>query len=173
MIGRPIQYKSVDEATTFTINDRTYETLMIPPYYFICVETVDGLFGADISYEAHPVPGIAGSVVGEVSGDVIRRGKTVTLSGQIYARGQAELYEASFYLMQMFAETDGLRKLLFNPWNLGAAQLYLKCKPSQDLSVVMQTNNTRHMWPWTCGLRCDDPRTYLASNNTVFPTWQQ
>jgi len=168
MIGKPIQYKSVDEGTTFTINDRTYETLMIAPYYFICVSAVDGLMGADISFESHPIP----NLIGEKSGDVFRRGKTVTLSGTIYARGMAELYEGAFYLQNMFAQVSGLRKLLFTPWNYGT-QLYVKCRVTQDLSVVMATEKGHHEWPWTVGVRCDDPRLYLASSNTVFPSFQQ
>lgn len=168
MLGKPIQYKSVDEGTTFTINDRAFESLMIAPFYFICVETVDGLWGADISFESHPIP----NLIGEKSGDVFRRGKTITLTGRIYARGMAELYEGSYYLQNMFAEVDGPRKLLFTPWNYNA-QLYLKCRVIQDLTIVESTESLSHRWPFTVGLRADDPRTYLASNNSIFPGFQQ
>jgi hypothetical protein len=171
MLGKPIQLKSVNEATTFTINDRTFESLMVAPYYFICVETVDGLWGADISHESHPIPGIPSVAIGEKSGDTIRRGKTVTLTGKIYARGMAELYEGSYYLQQMFAENSGLRKLLFTPWNFNF-QLYLKVKVTQDLAIVENVESQSHRWPWTVGVRADDPRTYRASDNTIFPTWQ-
>lgn len=167
MLGKSIQYKSVNEGTTYTINDRSYESLMVAPFYFIAVENVDGLWGADISYESHPIP----NLIGEKSGDVFRRGKTITLTGTIYARGMAELYEGSYYLQQMFAEVSGLRKLLFTPWNY-SMQLYVKCRVTQDLAIVEQVSST-HRWPWTVGLRCDDPRTYRADNNTVYPTWQQ
>jgi hypothetical protein len=140
---------------------------MVAPFYFVCVTSVDGLWGADMSYETHPIP----NLIGEKSGDVFRRGKTITLSGIIYARGMAELYEGSYYLQNMFAEVSGLRKLLFTPWNYNA-QLYVKCRVSQDLSIVESFDSFKMEWPWTVGLRCDDPRTYLASSNTVFPTYQ-
>lgn len=167
MLGKPIQYKSANEGTTYTINDRTYQSLMVSPYYFIAVESVDGIWGADISFESHPIP----NLIGEKSGDVFRRGKTVTLTGKIHARGMAELYEGSFYLQQMFAEVSAPRKLLFTPWNYNI-QLYVKCRVTQDLAIVEETSSS-HKWAWTIGLRADDPRTYRADNNTVYPTWQQ
>lgn len=141
---------------------------MIAPYFFICVDNVDGLWGGDISYESHPIP----NLIGEKSGDVFRRGKTVTLTGTIYARGMAELYEGSYYLQEMFAEVSRLRKLLFTPWNF-SFQLYLSCRVNQDLAIVESTEGQRHKWPWTVGLRCDDPRTRKASDGSVFPTFQQ
>lgn len=168
MLGKPISYESVGGGTTFTINDRTYESLMVSPFYFICVETVDGLWGADISYESHPIP----NLIGEKSGDVFRRGKTITLTGKIYARGMAELYEGAYYLQNMFAQVSGLRRLLFTPWNYNQ-QLYVSCRVVQDLAIVESTEAFGHKWPWTVGLRADDPRTRLASNGSVFPSFQQ
>jgi len=165
MIGKPVSYKSVDEGTTFTINDRQYESLMVAPYYFICLESVDGYYGADISAESHPIP----NLIGEKSGDYFRRGKTLTLTGTIYGRGLAELYEGADYLKHMFAQISGLRKLLFTPWN--SPQLYVKCRVTQDLSVNMQITSS-FKWPYTVGLRCDDPRTY-KTDGTLFPTWQE
>lgn len=168
MLGKPIDFVSVDGGTVYTINNRTAANIgmMTAPYYFICVDNVDGLWGADISYESHPIP----NAIGEKSGDVFRRGKSIALSGQIYGRGLAELYEGSRYLQHMFAEL-GLRKLRFTLWN-DNFQTYLNAKVNQDLVIVESFDSRSFKWPWTIGLRADDPRTYKASDNSLYPTWQ-
>lgn len=161
MLGKPITYNGI------TINDRQFQTLMVAPYYYIHVQSVDGLLGADISYESHPIP----QDIGEISGDVFRRAKTITLSGEIFARGLAELYEGAFKLEQLMADRD-LKPLIFTPWNYGI-QMYVNCRPYQDLSIVMQMSSYDYRWPFTFGLRADDPRTRKVSDSSVFPTWQE
>lgn len=165
MIGKPINYKSFSEGTTYTINDRSQEALTAAPFYWICVESVDGVFGADLSLEMHPIP----NLIGDKSGDAFRRGKTLTFSGRIYGRGLAELYEGAYYLERMLAELK-VRKLEFTPWNFNLL-LHYKCVPSQDLSVNMQPGSKSYNWPYTFALRAPDPRSYNAAG-AVTPTWQ-
>lgn len=140
--------------------------MSVSPFYYIQVESVDGHFGADLSYESHPIP----NAIGEKSGDVFRRGKTLTFSGKIYAREISSLYSGADFLEQMLAETL-LRKLVFIPWNHGI-QLYYNARPYQDLSVVEGFDNGLPIFGYTFGLRCDDPRSLKLSDDSVFPTWQ-
>src|SRR3972149_11156674 len=160
-IGKPISYGS------FTINDRAYETLTVSPFYYIQVQSVDGLYGSDFSYESHPVP----NAIGEKSGDEFRRGKTITLTGTIWARDMAALMSGNYLLMEMLAERS-IKKLIFTPFNYGQ-QLYINCRPYQDLSVTEAIQETFgvHRFAYTFGLRADDPRSRLVSNDSVFPTF--
>jgi len=167
MLGNKVEYLSFNEVTTFTINDRTYAVdTSVAPYYFVALNAVDGLYGADISYESHPIP----NAIGEKSGDVFRRGKTITLSGKIYGHSLGALHQGALYLQQMFAETT-LRKLRF--YYMGdPIQVYLRCRVSQDLAIVEQIEKFNPVFSWTVGLRTDDPRTYKTSDNSLYPSWQ-
>lgn len=164
MLGHVIDYRS-SGGGSFIINNRiNYNTTS--PFYYIQVESVDGLYGADISYESHPIP----NYIGEKSGDVIRRGKTITLSGKIYGRALSEIYQGAHFLQQMLAETAA-RKLVFIPWDYGI-QLYITCRPSQDLSIAESFSSNTPILGFTFGLRADDPRSYKLSDDSLFPTWQ-
>jgi hypothetical protein len=169
MIGTAISFLSANEATTYTINDRSNQQLLQEqsPFYYIFVDSVDGLYQSDISYESHPIP----NATGEKSGDVFRRGKTITLSGNIYGRNLAKLEEGAEYLQTMFAE-KALRKLRWTR-RIDGVQVYLKCRVSQDLAVVQSFSDGKYRWSWVVGLRADYPFTYKSSDNTLYPTFQQ
>lgn len=164
MYEKPISFGS------FTINDASKESLTVSPFYFIQVRNIDGLHGADISYESHPIPGY----IGEKSGDVFRRGKTITVSGTIFARGLAELRAAQRYLQEMLWDTD-IRQFKFTPWNDGF-QLFINCRVSQDLVTVDQMLETGPTGgfraTFTFALRADNPRTYKVADSSLYPTWQ-
>src|SRR3990172_4759308 len=106
MLGHVIDYRS-SGGSSFIINNRI-DYNSVAPFYYIQVESVDGHFGADISYEAHPIP----NAIGEKSGDVFRRGKTLTLSGKIYGRGISEIYSGADFLGSALAERV-IRKLVY------------------------------------------------------------
>jgi hypothetical protein len=167
MLGHIIDYRS-SGGGSFIFNDKTAITTAnwVSPFYYIQVTSVDGHFGADISYESHPIP----NAIGEKSGDVFRRGKTLTFSGTIYGRGLSEIYSGADFLQQMLAEKT-IRKLVFIPWNHGI-QLYYNCRPFQDLSITEQFDSEVFKFPFVFGLRADDPRSYTLSGNTLFPSWQ-
>jgi len=164
MLGKIIDYRS-SGGSSFVINNRI-EYHSVAPFYYIQVVSVDGQFGADLSYESHPIP----NAIGEKSGDVFRRGKTVTFSGTIWGRGLSEIYTGADFLQQMLAEKT-LRKLVFIPWNHNI-QLYYTCRPYQDLAILEQFENETPRLDYTFGLRCDDPRSRKLSDDSVFPTWQ-
>lgn len=164
MLGKIIDYRS-SGGGSFIFNNRiNYHTTS--PFYYIQVTSVDGHRGGDLSYESHPIP----NAPGEKSGDVFRRGKTLTFSGTIWGRGFSELYSGADFLQQMLAET-ALRKLVFIPWNHGI-QLYYECRPYQDLVVVESFDNNTFKLNYTFALRADDPFSYTLSGDALFPTWQ-
>jgi hypothetical protein len=165
MLERPIRYPDT-AALDFTINDRTYIDLLISPWYYIKVDTVDGYWGADISAESHPVPGAHR----EVSGDTFRRGKTITLSGTIRARGLLELRQAQRYLQMMFWDVSGPRKLIHQTWEVDE-EIYFWCKPIQDVAMVERVENDDYRTQWSVALRVDDPRTRKLSDDTFYPTF--
>src|SRR5689334_6073119 len=100
MLHSTIVYRNVADNAGFTINDQTSMNAnwQTGDPYYISVDSVDGLYGGDLSYEAHELP----NMIGEKSGDVFRRGKTITLSGTIWGRHYGGLDLGAFYLMQMF-----------------------------------------------------------------------
>ena len=166
MQGNVIDYRG-SGGNSYIFNDRSKVSLQVSPFYYIQVETIDGHRGADLSYEAHPIP----NAIGEKSGDVFRRGKTLTFSGKIYGRGMSEIDSGAYFLQQMLAEKT-IRKLVFIPWAYGI-QLYYNCRPYQDLVVVESFDSNVFRYSFTFGLRADDPRTYKLSDNSLFPTWQE
>jgi hypothetical protein len=121
---------------------------------------------ADISYESHPIP----NVTGEKSGDVFRRGRTITLSGNIYGRNIGKLEEGAEYLQLMFLETK-LRKL---KWTriIDNIEVYTMCRVSQDLAVARNVQEGIYRFGWTIGLRADLPFTYRESDDALYPSWQ-
>lgn len=169
MLHAPIIFKSNDELTSFTINDQSSinSNWKVGDPFYISVDAVDGFYSADISYESHPLP----NTTGEKSGDLFRRGKSVTLTGTIWSQNLGGLNLASEYLAQMFWETK-LRKLLFYPY-IGSVQAYMKCRVNNDLSVVqVKPSSFEAKWSWTVGLRADDPIIYKESNDNPFRNWQ-
>jgi len=163
MIGTAITYNGI------TINDNVNQPLREAqsPFYYIMVNNVDGLRTADISYESHPLPNIPG----EKSGDVFRRGKTITLSGYIYGLSLGYLETGADVLHQMFGSTTSLNNLSWTRRSDGIA-VYLRCRPQQDLSIVESFDSLTRRWAWVVGLRCDMPYTYKVSDNSLYPTWQ-
>lgn len=168
MIGRPLNFKS-SGGSPFIINNQSAQPQLqaSSPYWYITVDSVDGLSSSDISYESHPVP----YGIGEVSGDVFRRGKSITLNGRIKALNLQLLETGADFLEQMFAER-AIRQLTWTRWNDGV-EIYLACRVNNDLSIVRSVQDGKYEWGYTVGLRADDPRTKRTSDNSVYPTFQQ
>jgi len=168
MLGTSISFLSADEVTTYTINNRGTQPLLQAqsPFYYISVDNIDGLYQADISYESHPIP----NATGEKSGDVFRRGKTVTLSGNIYGNNLAYLEAGCDYLKQMFNEVAE-RKLRWTRRS-DSVEIYLKCRVNQDLSITQNLQSNAYRLAWVVGLRADSPLTRRTSDDAVYPTWQ-
>lgn len=169
MFGSAINFKSSDGITDFIINDRVNHPKLWAqsPYYYIMVNNVDGLYGADLSIESHPLP----NYIGEKSGDIFRRGKTITISGTIQAANFGALERGAEFLQQMFADT-GLRKLIWTRWS-DSIQVYYIARINQDLAISQTISDLSYRYNYTVAVRADDPRTYKVSDDTVYPTWQE
>lgn len=161
MIGSAVTFNGV------TINNRASQPLLHAqsPFYYVMLKNVDGLDSSDISYESHPLP----YTTGEKSGDVFRRGKTVTLSGLIYGDGLRNLEAGADSLGQMFSGT-AQHNLTWTRFD--GVQIYLVCRVSQDLSIPRTVEEGISRWSWVVGLRADDPFTYKVSDNSKYPAWQ-
>lgn len=168
MIGSIVKFKSANEAATFTINDRENQPLLQAqsPFYYISVTNIDGLRQADISFESHPIP----NATGEKSGDVFRRGRTITLSGFVMGHNLGYLDVGCDYLQQMFTETTP-RKLIWTRKS-DNIEIYLKCRVTQDLAIAESIAGTAIRFAWVVGLRADQPITRKTSDNSIYPTWQ-
>ena len=161
-----VNYKSFDGTTSYIINDRTSlkSNFALSPHYYIKLDDAEGIYGADITDEAHPVP----HYIGERSGAAFRRGKGITLSGSIYGRNISDMNAAVIFLREMFWDMN-LRKLI---WTSEGIQRYLICRVLNDLSVSENNSQTPPVWTWTVGLRANDPREYKVSDDTLVYSWQ-
>lgn len=162
MLGSAISFNGI------TINNRASQPNLWAdsPFYYIAVTNVDGLYTADISYESHPLP----NIIGEKSGDVFRRGKSVTLSGNITGFNYSYLLNGIDQVYHMFQST-ALGPLSWTRQNDGVA-VYLNCRVQTDVSVIESIDSLLPRFSWVVGLRADDPRIRKSSDNSVYPTWQ-
>ncbi len=162
MLGAAISFNG------FTINNNAGQPLLQAqaPFYYISVTNVDGLHTADISYESHPLP----YTTGEKSGDVFRRGKTITLSGNITGHNYSYLLNGTDYVCQMFSDT-GIHQLSWTRQNDGVA-VYINCRVQQDVTIVETVDSLLPRFAWVVGLRADNPRTYAVSGGALYPSWQ-
>lgn len=168
MIGHAVNFKS-SGGSDFIINDRFNQPLLWQqaPFYYISLKTPDGMYGAEISFESHPIP----QFIGEKSGDVFRRGKSITLSGNIEAMSMGYLEAGADFLGNMFAET-AKRKLIWTRYD--GVTVYFECRVNNDLAIGEEiTGADKYVWTWLVGLRADDPRSRRLDNGSVYPTWQQ
>lgn len=183
MIGSLVSFRSNDGATDFFLNDQTSinSGFATGSGYYIQINQVDGLYGSDISYESDPLP----QAEGEISGDVFRRGKSIAVSGLIWSNGLVNLDAGSIYLNEVFWEVLP-RKLIWTPLNrintavgttaIGTNAVYVTARVNNDLIVSQALSNFTLggavSYPWTVGLRCDDPRIYNLADDTIYQTWQ-
>lgn len=158
MLEQPVIYNGL------TMNDQTKRSLMVSPFYFIPVRSVDGLWGADVRYESHVVP----SADGERSGDVFYSGKTITLSGQVIARDLATLRQGQRALQQAFWDLEK-HDLQFTLW--GEVQAFVTCRVSQPFVMAEQQQDELPTRTWTVALRADDPRIFKVADGTPLYSW--
>jgi hypothetical protein len=166
LLTQPVVFKNFAETFDWTINDQASlrSNWADAPYYYIHLESADGFFGSDVSTESHPIP----HGIGERSGDSFRRGKGITLSGSIEGRNVADLQIAALYLQQMFWDTQP-RKLVWT--GLDGTPAYYTCRVLNDISITEDYSQLNPKWQWTVGLRADDPRAYVLSDDSLYYTW--
>lgn len=158
MIEKPVTFNSI------TINSRPSPFVLTT--YFVSVRSIDGLFSEDRSYESHPIPG----KIGERSGDVFKRGKTITLTGRVEAINLPYLRQGMRVVQQMFW-TDAASQLRFQ--FAGEDQCYYTCRVQQPVSMTEAIERIDWVYrDWTVGLRADDPRSYRVSDGALYPSWQ-
>ncbi len=165
ILTQQVHFPDADNDWVFNDQASMRSNWSISPFYYIKLESADGIYGSDISTESHPVP----NLIGEKSGDAFRRGKGVTLSGFIEGRNPYDLDVAADYLGQAFWKTYG-RRLIW--YYVDGTQIYLVCRVFNDLSITPNYSTLQPRWSWTVGLRADDPRTRRIDDDAVYPTWQ-
>jgi hypothetical protein len=163
-LRKTINFK--DGSTDYVLNDQTSmrSGWTVSPYYYIRVIGADGLYGADISSESHPIP----HNIGERSGDSFRKGKGIALSGTIEGRNLSDYDVARAFLQQCFWNLAA-RKLIYT--EIDGTLCYYTCRVLNDLSVVETYDRPQPIWTWTVGLRCDDPRQRKVSDDSLFYSW--
>ena len=166
ILAQSIIFQSADGLTNYSINAQSSMKAgwSSGDGYYIRVTSIDGIYGADIASESHPIP----HAIGEVSGDTYRKGKGISINGTIEGRNLSRLAAARNYLRQMFWET-ALRKLIWTEYD--GTQVYLKCRVLNDLNVTETYDKMMPVWTWTVGLRADDPRERKVSDDTLFYAW--
>lgn len=167
MITSKINYRSANGSVDWIINDQTSmrSGWSTSPYYYICVDDTPGLYGTDVEVETHTIP----HAIGEKSGDILRRGKGFSLSGYIEAPNIDYLQDAVAFLMQMFWDTSE-RKLIWKYKTVGT-DIYLKCRVVNDIDIRETYNSYSPRFTWSVGLRADDPRFRVLSNDALFYSW--
>ena len=163
VIENPVEFNGV------TINSQSDSDFHTTGFW-IRLTAVDGMFGNDIRYESHPIS----SGTGERSAYAFQSGKSITLTGEVWGKGLAELVEGQWTLASMFWDLQP-HKLYFTPWPVNSlgTRLYITCRANQPLAMSdTYTKLNIYFQSFTVGLRSDDPRSYKESDNSAYPTWQ-
>jgi hypothetical protein len=160
--------ESVITYNGLALNDQSKRDLSIAPHYWYRVLTVDGIWDEEVRFETHPRPHVHGAS----SGDAYYNGKTLVLSGNIYALNVGYLRVAQRALQGAFYDMQD-HQLEFHLW--GEEDVYITCRKNQkiDMPETQDRGGTRP-WvrPFTVQLWADDPRMYRAGTTEALPVWQ-
>lgn len=160
--------ESVIEYNGLQLNKQSDRPMLAPPFYWYRVLTVDGIWDEDVRFEVHEKPHQHGSS----SGDAYYNGKTIVISGLIYARSVGYLRQAQRALQGAFYDMQD-HQLLFTLW--GETPVYLTCRKNQKIDMP-ETQDRGGSMPWvrpfTVQLYADDPRLYAQGSSTPYPVWQ-
>lgn len=162
MIESKIEYNGL------TLNDQSKRSLSVAPYYWYRVTSVDGIWDQDVRFETHELPHRHGSS----SGDAYYNGKTIVISGSIYAKNIGYLRQAQRALQGAFYDMQD-HQLLFTLW--GESRVYITCRKNQKIDMPeTQDRGGSNPWvrPFTIQLYADDPRMYAEGTSTPYPVWQ-
>lgn len=169
MVDRPVYYNSI----TFNVAAVPDAGMSQSPYYWLRITDADGLFGDEVRTETHPIP----CDIGERHGNVLRSGKQIVLTGEVYGLNAARLQDGVWALQGAFWDLQE-HKLEWEPWTFvvnGTAtdKLYWMAYVNQPLVITDVIDGmSHHMRKWTVGLRADNPRSRKSSDDTVYPTFQ-
>lgn len=162
MIESIINYNGLD------LNDQSKRSLAVAPYYWYRVLSVDGIWDEEVRFETHPKPHQHGAS----SGDAYYQGKTIVISGNVYAKNVGYLRQAQRALQQAFYDMQD-HPLTFTLW--GEQQVYITCRKNQKIDMPeTQDRGGSNPWarPFTVQLWADDPRTYQVGTSVAYPVWQ-
>lgn len=160
MLESPIAYNGL------TLNDQSKRSLNVAPYYWYRIFTVDGIWDQEVRFETHERPHRDGAK----SGDAYYNGKTLVISGRIYAKNLQRLREAQRALQYAFYDMQD-HQLVFTLW--GEQQVYITCRKNQKLDMP---ENQADLGPsfkrdFTIQLYADDPHMYAVGGSAVYPIW--
>lgn len=160
--------ESIIEYNGLQLNRQADRPMLAPPFYWYRVLTVDGIWDEEVRFEVHPKPHQHGTE----SGDAYYSGKTIVISGNIYARSVGYLRQAQRALQAAFYDMQD-HQLLFTLW--GETPVYLTCRKNQKIDMPeTQDRGGSNPWvrPFTVQLYADDPRLYAQGSSTPYPVWQ-
>lgn len=160
--------ESVITYNGLTLNDQTKRSLAVAPFYWFRVLTVDGIWDQEVRFEQHPKPHQHGTE----SGDAYYQGKTIVISGNVYAKDVGYLRQAQRALQAAFYDMQD-HDLVFTLW--GEQQVYIVCRKNQRIDMPeTQDRGGSNPWvrPFTVQLYADDPRTYRVGTSEEYPAWQ-
>jgi hypothetical protein len=147
-----------------TMNDHSKRSLMVSPFYWYRVTSVDGIWDSPVRFETHPIPQKNGSR----SGDAFYSGKTITISGQIVAVSLGTLHVAQRGLQQAFY--DMLDYDLTFTMN-GEPNLFITCRKNQPIAMAETQETSDFRRSFVIQLIADDPLMYQVGGSTVYPVW--
>jgi hypothetical protein len=150
-----------------TLNDQSKRSLVVAPYYWFRVTSVDGIWDQDVRFDTHDLPHRHGAA----SGDAFYTGKTIVIAGQIYARNLTYLRQAQRALQAAFWDMEPY-PLVFTLWD--EAQLYITCRKNQKIDMPETQDrggSMPYVRPFTVQLYADDPRMYTVAGNVAYPIY--
>ena len=160
--------ESVIEYNGLLLNDQSKRSLTTSPFYWYRVLSVDGIWDEEVRFESHEKPHQHGTE----SGDAYYSGKTLVISGSLYALSVGYLRQGQRALQQAFYDMQD-HQLLFTLW--GEIRVYITCRKNQKLDMPeTQDRGGTRPWvrPFTVQLYADDPRMYAEGTQTPYPIWQ-
>jgi Phage tail protein len=119
--------------------------------YWVKVNSIDGLWDADLRYEAEDLPGAHG----ERSGESFLSGKDITLAGEIRARDLGGLRAGQRDLQTAFGDLQR-HPLEFKLWD--EEELIIVARKNQRLSMAEEQQDERFAREFVVSVRADDPR---------------
>ena len=160
--------ESVITYNGLSLNDQSKRSLTVAPFYWYRVLTVDGIWDEEVRFETHVKPHQHGAS----SGDAYYNGKTLVISGNIYALNVGYLRQAQRALQAAFYDMQD-HELGFHLW--GEGNVYITCRKNQKIDMPeTQDRGGSRPWvrPFTVQLWADDPRMYGAGTTVAIPAFQ-
>ena len=154
---------------SLTLHDRGKMVLNVSPFYWFECKSIDGLWGTDVEVDSFPIPG----GTGEHIGTPVKRGRTITYTGRLWA-SNLETLRAGQRAIQQALDDKQVHNLAIQYKGTASTEVafYFKAYCSQDVVMPEEQADDRMFRTFTFALRCPDPRSYKVSDNSLWPSWQ-